>query len=423
MSPVAANCHKKMDLKLQTARNSSNGKVMRIFILVTSFVLIMIFLQFVNTNMRGFKTNIREVRRYSVRTRGFNAHIGRGRRYITHKRGFKTGNDLKKVARPPNGKCNGCFKWQFPILIKPKKGLCTTSQGGNVSKIDLLLFIASKHSNLGHRQLMRKVYNTRQVGRHRHKVVFIFGADPEKNRTSEKLLKEESNTYGDVLQMNLNGTYRNSTPIVYNSIQWALDNCLNAKFIGKLSDDTIMNLHGIFRLLDTKGESELQDNVFGACWSIGGGPPIRDKSHKWFTDTNLYPYALYPPFCSGSSYFMSIQTARELMTEVGNIAFPPRNDDITIGINAQLTGHCICNVPGFINPFEMDVFEKGYAKKNCKNVSTFKNFFGIHLHGRTPPSMEQIWGCHSYFKVNRSMLDSLQCKRRFTCRNSNYPYH
>ena len=420
MSPVAGNCHKKMGSKLQMARTSSIGKVMRIFLLVISFVLIMIiFLHFLNTCWRGCETNIREVRRCSVHTGGFKAHdhIGEVRKHATRKRRLKTVNDLKMVDRSLNGKCNGCFKWQFPFLIKPKKGLCTTSQDGNISKIDLLLFITSKHSNIAHRQLLRKVYNSSQVRRHRHKVIFLFGADPEKNRTNEKLLKEESNTYGDVLQMNLNGTYRNLTPIVYSSIQWALDNCLNAKFIGKVTDDTIMNIPGIFQLLDTKGESELQDNVFGACMS-SGSQPVRQKGHKWFTDTQVYPFDQYPPFCSGAQFFMSIQTAREIMIEVGNIAFHTGLDDVAIGINIQLTGHCVCNVPGFRHQFKI-----GYFKNVSRNCPIFYNFYGIHLHGETVPSIEEFWGHHSYFKVNRRILNSLRCKRRFTCRSRHYPFH
>ena len=402
-----------MGSKLQLAHNSSIDKEMRIFLLLISFALIM-NIYFVNTCSRGCKTNIREVRRCSAHTGGFKARIGEVRMHARLKRRFY---DLKKVNRSLNGKCTGCFKWQYPFLIKPKKGLCTTSQDGNIRKIDLLLFITSKHSNIAHRQLLRKVYNSSQVRRHRHKVIFLFGADPEKNRTNEKLLKEESNTYGDVLQMNLNGTYRNLTPIVYNSIQWALDNCLNAKFIGKVTDDTIMNIPGIFQLLDTKGESELQDNVFGACMS-SGAQPVRQKGHKWFTDKRVYPFDQYPPFCSGAQFFMSIQTAREIMIEVGNIAFHTGLDDVALGLNIQLTGHCVCNVPGFRHQFKI-----GYFKNVSRNCPIFYNFYGIHLHGETVQSIEEFWGHHSYFKVNSRRLNSLKCKRRFTCRSRHYPFH
>ena len=329
---------------------------------------------------------------------------------------------------PLNGWCDKCNKWQFPLEITPRKTFCESSPHGNRTRnIDLLLFITSKHQNLAHRQLLREIYNPSQWPQHRLDLVFLFGYDPTHRKTTENALKRESDTYGDILQSKVHGTYYNMTLIVYNGFQWATDNCPNANFIGKISDDTILNIPGIFKLLDTKGESELRDVVFGDC-NTDSLPPFRDKRHRWYMDRETYPLDRFPAFCSGGAFFMSTQTAREMLSETENIALPNPFDDVNIGINIQLSGHCVCPVPGLymfgsnnrlFNPAPMYNYSK---LMNCANYQALEPFLGVHLHRLGVKKMRLTWGYRTCYEGKTPSFKDVKCRRRHTCvQNNIYP--
>ena len=317
---------------------------------------------------------------------------------LPHTKFIKHSHDLKRI---------GFYKWRFPVKIQPRNGNCLSVLQEKMSFIDLVLLVNTKHANQPQRQLIRKMYNTSPSIEGRLKVIFTLGNDPDGNITREKLLEEESHMYGDVLQVNLNGTYFNLSGLLYNGLQWSLKNCPNLKFIGKISDDVILNIPALMRLLDAKGESELQHVVFGGCKPYTR--PIRNISDIFYIDTKTYPFDKYPPYCSGAFSFMSLQTAKDILRETENIGFPTPFDDVNVGINMVLSGHVTCNIPGFYTTMSKKAHMKHeYRRKS--DCSRFQmSFLGIHLHGSNVEHLTRFEGYRYCFKPMNETIENLKC--------------
>ena len=190
----------------------------------------------------------------------------------------------------PNGRCLSCFKWKFPVIISPQNNLCYLPNG---QKIDLISVVPSKHENIRHRDLLREMFNSSQLEKHNIRVLFAFGKHPKAVKEMERDLQSEARAYGDIVQADVIGSYKNLTLLAYNAFNWVAEFCQNARFVLKTTDDVIFNVPGILKLLDMKGGSELSDVVFGLCMS-NAGPMRGAANHKWSIGKAAYPFRRYP---------------------------------------------------------------------------------------------------------------------------------
>ena len=312
----------------------------------------------------------------------------------------------------PNGFCNGCYKWRFPPVIVPPRNLCT-----HQTELDLIILATSIHKNREHRNVIRDTWgNFAQTNRTR--VVFTFGMDPTGNQTEEARLRQEANSYGDILQFNLNGTYRNLSQIVINSYDWVLANCSEAKFVGKVSDDAFINIPELLRLLDTRGKDQLHDVLFGLC-STKGAVPFRSPRHRWYVSYKEYPFELFPSYCSGAGVFMSRDILGDVTEAVSHVAFPMRHDDVLLGAALRITGHCPCNIEGFFPRGSKMMMMKLRGKRpepiTCEYMGTVGYFIGLHFHSIKPEVMAKFWRHRSCLKGKQKDFSTLKCPRKGTC--------
>ena len=199
--------------------------------------------------------------------------------------------------------------------------------------------------------------------------------------------------------------------------QWAVDNCPGTKFVAKISDDNLMNLPAILDLLEQKGVMELHDVVFGFCEMRL--EPFRSPGEKWYVSYEQYPFALYPAFCSGACFIMSMATVNEVLGEAANIAFSSNGDDVNIGMIIQLTGHRVCHIPNFAVDTRnlMDLITGPYpqefsSRDICNALSTEGPVFSAHLHGVRPELIKFIWTHCKDFRQKLSKHLPLTCPRR-----------
>ena len=287
---------------------------------------------------------------------------------------------IRIVTKLPNGKCVNCFHWNLTEIIGPRLDLC--SMPNKSQTIDLVIIIATKHENKARRALMREIYNASDWQNIR--MIFVLGKHPAKNETEEKLLHAENVKHQDILQTSVRGSYWNMTRMVYGGYNWIHEQCKNAKFILKISDDTIINISGTLHLLHTKGNNQLHDVVFGNCNSGPASPVRGPTSHKWYVSVETYPFKMYPPYCSGAGFFMSFRTMRELLQEAGNVAFPNPHDDVFVGTNMKLSGHCPCQINGYTLFGHTGSRHIKVAKQtlaDCKGIKALGPFMGGHFHG------------------------------------------
>ena len=319
--------------------------------------------------------------------------------------------------KKPNGLCNRCYKWRMPLVTVPPRNFCIPA---HQAELDLVLLVTSIHKNRLHRRVIRDTWgNYAQTNHSRIRVVFTFGLDPEGNQTEEAKLRQEASDFGDILQVNLNGTYSSLPEIVMNSYAWVLANCTKAKFIGKLSDDAYINIPELLRLLDTHGEDQLHDVLFGQC--LRGANPVRTPGKKWYVSKKKYPFKRFPSYCSGAAFFLSRNILGEITDAVSNIAFPTGHDDVLLGTAIRITGHCPCTIPGFSlfrPPRGERLYRRGLVQHgdiNCRHYRTFQYRLGFHFHGVDPALIAQVWRYRSCSTGKHSDFSVLKCPRKGTC--------
>ena len=97
------------------------------------------------------------------------------------------------------------------------------------------------------RQAQRKTWVS-EAKKHNISVYFMIALS--ENQTTNQLLKEESNRYKDMIQMQFIDNYWNLTLKSVSILRWAQNKCKNSKLIIKTDDDTILNINKILNSLD-----------------------------------------------------------------------------------------------------------------------------------------------------------------------------
>ena len=61
----------------------------------------------------------------------------------------------------------------------------------------------------------------------------------------QKMIEEESKNYGDILQVEMNDSYRNLTRKSVSILNWVNSNCAHVDFVMKVDDDVYVNVHNL----------------------------------------------------------------------------------------------------------------------------------------------------------------------------------
>nr|XP_039255672.1 uncharacterized protein LOC120332489 isoform X1 [Styela clava] len=140
-----------------------------------------------------------------------------------------------------------------------------------------------------------------------------------------KLEKEESE-HGDILQVELEETYRNIGLKALASMRWVADHFPSNWIYSSGDDDMLPDFPRLFKNIEKSIPEEgkfstnssnpisnhrLNTKNFPIFCGHGYRPtskPHRFKS-KWHVSVEIYPYDYYPPFCLGGFYSMSVKHA------------------------------------------------------------------------------------------------------------------
>ena len=96
---------------------------------------------------------------------------------------------------------------------------------------------------------------------------------------TQKRIEEESETYGDILQIEMLDDYYNLTLKVVGLLNWINDHCSRVDFVLKVDDDVYVNAKNVIKAVATVNSSE--QSIYG---SVVHNPPQRGKL---FIETNL----------------------------------------------------------------------------------------------------------------------------------------
>lgn len=240
--------------------------------------------------------------------------------------------------------------------------------------VETVIAIFSRPKNTEARNTLRRTwlsYLKGNSGQLRYTFVFGVSLHPNENR----IIESESKLYSDVAQGDFIDNYHGLTNKTMFAFQLVENYCKLARFLVKTDDDVFLN---IFNLVKTiyLNQQDLNSNVIGSC--LNSRRPVRNQNSKYYISYLEYPFSLYPKFCSGTCYVMSIELALKIRKASVNVPYFPL-EDVYVGMCLQLLSASVKDITGFHTNVEGFSEEEFYRK----------NFISGHF--LSPALIETIW--------------------------------
>ncbi len=223
-------------------------------------------------------------------------------------------------------------------------------QGGGICDPDteVIVLIHSIHDHADRRAAIRQTWgeavqhNTwpRASIAHKVKVAFVFGLHPKSHFQLDEELKKESFENRDVIQGNFYEHYHNMTLKSLLGLKWVMTFCAHVKYVIKSDDDMFINFPA---LLDTISQHNMSRAIMGPYNQ--GSKALR--SGKWKLSVSEYPFAIFPPYESGSCYVISSDLVRDLFETSEYVPHIFIDDVYITGILAKIVGAKHLYVRGF----------------------------------------------------------------------------
>ncbi|XP_069803595.1 UDP-GlcNAc:betaGal beta-1,3-N-acetylglucosaminyltransferase 7-like [Dendropsophus ebraccatus] len=218
----------------------------------------------------------------------------------------------------------------FPLLLNhPEK-----CQGD----VHLLIVVKSIIEQHDRREAVRRTWGKeKEVDGKKIKTLFLLGTTSigKDHRNLQRLIEQENQIYGDILQWDFMDTFFNLTLKEVNFLKWFHIYCPNVEFIFKGDDDIFVNTENILDFLAFKKEDSLLPSLFvGDIISRAG--PIRNKQSKYYIPKELFDKP-YPVYAGGGGFLMASALARKLFEASEKIQLFPI-DDVFLGMCLKAIG-------------------------------------------------------------------------------------
>ncbi|GMS82923.1 hypothetical protein PENTCL1PPCAC_5098, partial [Pristionchus entomophagus] len=213
----------------------------------------------------------------------------------------------------------------FPIFHSALKCQCNTGKR-------TLFVVHSAVANKQRRDWIRKTYGMDE-NQYEHMFCLFFFTGRPANQLEEKSLLDESTIYKDIVVGDFVDSYANMTIKALFWMRFVSTHCSATATVVKMDDDVAMNL----RALNHRLPSLQSLGIYGVRWTRQ--PVRRNNTSKWYIPYSLYPFEVFPPYVSGSSYIIGTETIRRLLGRVKYHGQYMHVDDVYItGILANSAG-------------------------------------------------------------------------------------
>jgi len=176
------------------------------------------------------------------------------------------------------------------------------------SKFSMLFLIKSSTNNFLRRKIIRKTWGgISSLYDMNFLVMFVLGSTL--NAEYQNLIDKENRLYGDLLQCSFNDTYRMLPDKVLSAFGWILKEGIEIDFVTVTDDDCLLNLKNIYRSFRTNHEND----VIYCGFQFGKDrKPITNPESKWYVNSTMYPEEVYPAFCHGGMWTLSLSFIQKL---------------------------------------------------------------------------------------------------------------
>ncbi|EFX74702.1 hypothetical protein DAPPUDRAFT_56803 [Daphnia pulex] len=169
---------------------------------------------------------------------------------------------------------------------------------------------------------------------------FGFFLGQTRNDSIQKRIEEESQKHGDIVQIEMDDSYRNLTLKGIAVLNWVRQHCAKVDLVFKVDDDVYVNVHNLVHFVRSNYQSN--NSVFGHAW--GETYPHRYKDSKYYISLEEYPWSNYPyNWLSGPAYFMHASVVIPLLAASQTTPLHPFEDVFLTGMCREKAGVKIRN--------------------------------------------------------------------------------
>uniref|UniRef100_A0A1I7Y4J6 Hexosyltransferase n=1 Tax=Steinernema glaseri TaxID=37863 RepID=A0A1I7Y4J6_9BILA len=180
-----------------------------------------------------------------------------------------------------------------------------------------LVVVHSAVMNRDRRNFMRATYFSKEIQqRYGLSPLFVLGKSrvPESN----DLVRKEADSFGDILQIDVEETYHNITHKTRAWISYLNQQCgSQVKYILKMDDDVMMDIHGLQILLD----HYRRQKRLVLCRTFVDGVVVRNPKSKWYLSREEYPIDNLGLYCQGMAYVLSGDLLKRLNENLRKVQY------------------------------------------------------------------------------------------------------
>ena len=209
----------------------------------------------------------------------------------------------------------------------------------------LIILVFTKPDGFESRGILRQTWgNSAYLESLNSRLIFVTGLTDDPKVT--EILSQEFQHNGDILQIDFYDSYYNLTLKTLSALEWVSRHCKTPKFIAKIDDDNIVNIHNLFG--GALNVSRLFDR-FILGYTYSDFKPVNTTGKRFDPVYEvLYNQSYYPTFISGPGYVLTNNFLEELLQSCRNKPFIHLEDVFVNGICAEdVEGVVKASMPGF----------------------------------------------------------------------------
>ncbi|KAM3926123.1 beta-1,3-galactosyltransferase 1-like [Leptodactylus fuscus] len=202
--------------------------------------------------------------------------------------------------------------------------------------------------------------------------IFLVGLPQDAPDRTQRLLEEESEAFGDIVQQDFMDTYNNLTLKTLMGMEWVTKFCSSASYVMKVDSDVFFNVDYLVHWL-LHPELPVRNNYFTGNL-ITYASPRRVQGSKWYMPKEIYSHDIYPPYCAGPGYVFSADLAKKIYDVAQEFCVTPL-EDVFIGICLYELHIPPTNTPGG----KFNIHKLKYDLCKFKNIVTTHHYAGKEL--------------------------------------------
>ncbi|KAI9563410.1 hypothetical protein GHT06_010873 [Daphnia sinensis] len=253
-------------------------------------------------------------------------------RYIVALRGMLPLDGIEPLKPEFGAVINDVLSFQYPITVP-------SCRDDETNGTEPLVFIAvnSAPDNFHKREVIRQTWVTRLKAEREQGLLnlagFAFVVGLTENNETQIKIEKESETFGDIIQIDMFDAYRNLSVKVAGLFNWLYRNCSQMDFLLKVDDDVYVNVRNVAHFV-TQFQNQSNYTIFG----ISPGIFYPQRAGKWALTYEEWPWSQYPDYFLGPAVLLPAHTILPLLAAFQVTPMSPFDDLYYTGMCREKAG-------------------------------------------------------------------------------------